>query len=79
LELTLVVFPEEDQLGLPESELGPQRHWQELCVQLELRCLDLWSAFVRAAEHEALFQDLQHPSALGMRVAASASADFLTR
>jgi hypothetical protein len=79
LELTIVIFPEADQLGLPESELGPQRHWKALCVRLELRCLDLGSSFARAAGREALFADLQHPNALGMRVAASATAEFLTR
>jgi len=79
LELTIVIFPEEDQLGSPESELDPQRHWKTLCLQLELRCLDLWSAFARAEGSEALFGDLQHPNALGMRVAASATAELLTR
>jgi hypothetical protein len=79
LELVIVIFPEEDQLGSAESELDPQLHWKTLCVQLELRCLDLWSAFAQAAGREALFEDLQHPNALGMRVAASATAEFLTR
>jgi hypothetical protein len=79
LELAIVIFPEEDQLGSSESELDPQRHWKTLCLQLDLRCLDLWSAFARAEGSEALFRDLQHPNALGMRVAASATAEFLTR
>ena len=57
----------------------PQGHWKALCVQLELRCLDLWSAFARTAGSESLFKDLQHPNALGMRVAASATAEYLTR
>lgn len=79
LELAIVIFPDEDQLGSPASELDPQRHWKALCAQLELRCLDLWSAFARAEGGESLFRDLQHPSAQGMRVAASATAEFLTR
>ena len=79
LELTIVIFPEQDQLGSAESEPVPQGHWNALCVQLELRCLDLWSAFARAAGRESLFGDLQHPNALGMRVAASATAEYLTR
>ena len=79
LELAIVIFPEEDQLGSPESELDPQRRWKALCAQLELRCLDLWSAFATAAGRDSLFRDLQHPNAHGMRVAASATAEFLTR
>jgi hypothetical protein len=79
LELAIVVFPEEDQLTSAESELEPQLRWKAVCAQLELSCLDLWSAFARAAGRESLFRDLQHPNALGMRVAASATAEFLTR
>ncbi len=79
LDLAIVVLPEEDQLRSAESELEPQLRWKALCAQLELSCLDLWSAFAGAAGSESLFQDLQHPNALGMRVAASATAEFLTR
>ncbi len=79
LELAIVVFPEEDQLGAAESELEPQLRWKALCKQLELSCLDLWGSFAAAAGGESLFRDLQHPNALGMRVAASATAEFLTR
>jgi lysophospholipase L1-like esterase len=79
LELAIVVFPEEDQLGSAESELEPQLRWKALCAQLELSCLDLWGAFAAAAGRESLYRDLQHPNALGMRVAASATAEFLAR
>ena len=79
LELTIVIFPEEDQLESAQPELEPQLHWKKLCAQLELSCLDLWSAFAGAAGRESLFRDLQHPNALGMRVAASATAEYLTR
>jgi hypothetical protein len=79
LELTIVVFPEEDQLRSAGSELEPQLRWKALCAQLELRCLDLSSAFAAAAGRGSLFRDLQHPNALGMRVAASATAEYLTR
>jgi len=79
LELTIVIFPEEDQLGSPDAEPDPQRHWKALCAQLELSCLDLRHAFARAAGREPLFQHLQHPNASGMRVAASATAEYLMR
>jgi lysophospholipase L1-like esterase len=78
-ELAVVVFPEEDQLESARSELKPQLRWQQLCAQLELSCLDLWNAFAGAAGEEPLFRDLQHPNALGMRVAASATAEYLAR
>jgi lysophospholipase L1-like esterase len=79
LELTIVVFPEEDQLGSVESELEPQVRWKALCAQLELSCLDLWRAFRGSPAGESLFRDLQHPNALGMRVAASATAGLIAR
>jgi hypothetical protein len=79
LELAIVFFPEEDQLRSAEAELEPQLRWKALCAQLELSCLDLWNSFAAAAGDESLFRDLQHPNALGMRVAASATAEYLTR
>jgi lysophospholipase L1-like esterase len=78
IDLALVIFPEKDQVELPEPNLAPQRQWLALCEEFGLRCLDLWPAFAIAASTEGpLFQDTQHPNGAGMRVAARAVARFL--
>ena len=78
LQLTVVIFPEKDQVELPEPNRDPQRQWLALCAESELRCLDLLPAFAAAAAPDGpLFQDTQHPNAAGMRIAARAVADFL--
>ena len=78
--LTVVIFPEKDQVELPEPNRDPQRQWLALCTEFQLRCLDLLPAFAAAAAPDGpLFQDTQHPNAAGMRIAARAVADFLRR
>ena len=79
LDLAVVIFPEKDQIELPDPNLDPQRRWLALCEELELRCLDLRPAFAAAAPEGPLFQDTQHPNAAGMRVAAREVAGFLRR
>jgi lysophospholipase L1-like esterase len=77
LDLTLVIFPEKDQIELREPNLDPQRQWLALCTELDLRCLDVRPAFAAAADAGPLFQDTQHPNAAGLRVAARAVAEAL--
>jgi lysophospholipase L1-like esterase len=79
LPLTLVIFPERDQVEGPDPRLEPQQRWLELCAEFGLRCLDLLPAFAAAVPAGSLFQDTQHPNAAGLAVAARAVADFLTR
>jgi lysophospholipase L1-like esterase len=78
LPLTLIIFPERDQVEDATPNLDPQRQWLALCTSLELRCLDLHPAFA-AARDGSLFADTQHPNAAGLRIAAGAVADFVTR
>jgi lysophospholipase L1-like esterase len=78
LELAVVIFPEKDQVELPEPSLDPQRQWLALCTELELRCLDLLPAFqAGVGTADTLFLDTQHPNGAGMRLAARATAAFL--
>jgi lysophospholipase L1-like esterase len=79
MELTVVVFPEKDQVEEHPPNLDPQRAWLALCAELDVRCLDLWPAFAAAAASGPLFADTQHPNAAGMRVAARATAELLRR
>lgn len=81
VDLALVIFPELDQVGVPEPNLDPQRRWMALCRQLALHCLDLWPAFAEKAARsdEVLFLDTQHPSAVGVRLSAHAVSEFLAR
>jgi hypothetical protein len=78
LALTVLVFPEGWQVGVPDPDLAPQRAWLALCAELAVRCVDLHPAFA-AAGSGTLFQDTQHPNAEGMRVAARAAAEVLRR
>jgi lysophospholipase L1-like esterase len=77
LPLTLVIFPEKDQIELPEPNLDPQRQWMGLCEEFQLDCFDLVPAFAASAGDALLFQDTQHPNAAGMRIAARAVAAYL--
>lgn len=78
LPLLVAIFPESDQLAAA-SERVPQQRWTELCEQLDLVCLDLLPVFEAAGPGEALFRDVQHPNAAGLRVAAEALADAIAR
>jgi lysophospholipase L1-like esterase len=77
LTLTVVIFPEKDQVEEPQPNLDPQRQWQALCEEYHLRCLDLWPTFMQVAGQGSLFRDVQHPNAAGMRLAAREVARFL--
>lgn len=77
IELVVVIFPEEDQVGAEALNLDPQARWRGLCEELALQCFDLWPAFADAAARtgEPLFLDTQHPSARGLGIAAEALAE----
>jgi lysophospholipase L1-like esterase len=80
IEFVVVVFPEHDQVREKSRTLNPQARWREWCLELELRCLDLHPAFVEGAaagNSDALFDDLQHPSALGIKESVRATAELL--
>lgn len=77
LPLWVVIFPEKDQIELPQPNLDPQRQWLALCTEVGVHCLDLQPAFAAAASQGSLFQDTQHPNAAGMRIAAPAVAAFV--
>ncbi len=78
LDLAFVIFPEGWQVGVPDPDLEAQRAWLGLCAEAGVRCLDLYPAFA-AAGSEPLFQDTQHPNAVGMRIAARAAGEYLAQ
>jgi hypothetical protein len=75
LPLVVVIFPEAWQLAAGDA--APQRHFAGLCTELALRCVDLLPAFRGA--HATLFQDVQHPNADGLAIAAEVVAAALAR
>jgi lysophospholipase L1-like esterase len=77
IDLAVVIFPDWDQVAEATPAPRPQRRWLDLCGELDLLCLDLYSPFIEADDRESLHLDLQHPSARGVGLAARILADFL--
>ena len=76
LRLVVAIFPDGDQIGVPDPDLTPQAKLAALCAEARLDCLDLYPTFVAAPDGE-LFFDTMHPNGAGHRLAAHALADRL--
>ena len=73
--VSVAIFPEGYQIGIPDPDLAPQRVVLAACAAIGIRCLDLHPAF--AAAGGDLFLDTQHPNARGHAVAAGEIARAL--
>lgn len=77
LPLLIAILPESYQVGTPTPDLTAQQRISTLCKELAVRCLDLQPSL--QAVGGSLFQDVQHPNAQGLAIAADAIAAALTR
>ena len=77
IDLSLALFPDEDQATSERPDLSPQARWLWLCGALDLHCVDLQPVFANALDPGSLYRDHQHPSARGAKVAAKALSDSL--
>jgi GDSL-like Lipase/Acylhydrolase family len=77
--VVFVLFPDGDQIGVPDPDLVPQQRLLALCAEEGFECLDLTPAFQAAAPGGPLHTDIMHPNDAGHALAAQAVADQLAR